>query len=151
MPPFAGPVSKIQATCSYNFGALPCGDGGDGGEHHHRAADVRLNGDWRRQQPQDSLADIPEIHKIRDIDIWDTLEPLPLPCTTQGRQILFLALDQSTGSMRMLINRYGHMKLLLRNKPLLWPAVFLRTRRTNESNTLDEDIIERLVSGRSLS
>ena len=94
---------------------------------------------------------MPEIHEIRDIEIWDTLEPLPLPCTTQGRQILFLALDQSTGSMRMLINRYGHMKLLLRNKPLLWPAVFLRTRRANESNTLDEDIIERLVSGRSLS
>lgn len=117
---------------------------------------VRLNGDWRRHEPQDSLPDMPERHEIRDIevrdiDVWDTLEPLPLPCTTQGRPILFLALDQSTGAMRMLIDRYGHMRLLLRNKPLLWPAVFLRTRRTNESNTLDEDIIERLVSGRSLS
>ena len=104
---------------------------------------------------------MPEIHEIRDIeirdieirdiDIWDTLEPLPLPCTTQGRPILFLALDQSTGSMRMLIDRYGHKTLLLRNKPPLWRAVFLSTRRSNESNTLDEDIIERLVSGRSLN
>ena len=53
--------------------------------------------------------------------------------------------------MRMLIDRYGHKTLLLRNKPPLWRAVLSSTRRSNESYTLYEDIIERVVSGRSLS
>lgn len=72
--------------------------------------------------------------------------------TTKDNKSWFQYFDHASGSIRKIVDRNGYMNLfVLPESPPLWHAVFSNTHRWSVGIKFDEEIIERLVNGQTLT